>query len=178
MTTTGRSSSSAMKRGSKANGDSLSNLGMAQDTRSDFLVADQADRLACASATTGPCRTGNGGVFLSLCNMISNARQTFLPSNFTSIENITNSALPLILFETTPPPALPASSPVLVLKFESFTQTGLPSHFTLIVPLAVSDDFAMFGYGIGIGPPGAGVLQTSGTRSSCRCCRHVRPRGN
>src|SRR4051812_13267738 len=113
-------------------------------------------------ATPGPCSGGNGGVFLSLCSMMSNARHTFLPSNFTSIENMTNSALPLILFDTTPPPALPASSPVLMLKFESFTHVELPSHFTLVVPLAVSDDLAMLGYGIGIGPPGDGVLQTSG----------------
>src|SRR6476646_3643293 len=100
---------------------------------------------ACAMAMAGPWRTGKGGVFLSLCSMMSKARQTLLPSNLTSIENITNSALPLILLEATPPPALPASSPVLMLKFESLTQAGLPSHLTLLVPLAVSDDFAMFG---------------------------------
>src|SRR5262245_44916297 len=116
----------------------------------------------CAIATTGPCTSGNGGVFLSLWSMLSSARQTFLPSNFTSIENRMNSALPLILFEATPPPALPASSPVLMLKFESLTHAGLPSHFTFVVPLAVSDDLAMFGYGMGIGPPGDGVLHTSG----------------
>ena len=34
----------------------------------------------------GGCSTGNGGVFLSLCNIKSNARATFLPSTFTSIE--------------------------------------------------------------------------------------------
>ena len=68
----------------------------------------------------------------------------------------------MILLETTPPPALPASSPVLMLKFESLTQIGLPSHLTFVVPLAVSDDLAMFGYGIGIGPAGDGVLHTSG----------------
>ena len=73
-----------------------------------------------------------------------------------------NSALPLILLDATPPPALPASSPVLMLKFESLTHAGLPSHLTLVVPFAVSEDFAMFGYGIGIGPPGDGVLHTSG----------------
>src|SRR4051812_31570893 len=116
----------------------------------------------CATATTGPCTNGNGGVFLSLCSMLSSARQTFLPSNFPSIENRMNSAFPLILFEATPPPALPASSPVLMLKFESLTHAGLPSHLTFDVPLAVSEDFAMFGYGIGTGPAGDGVLQTSG----------------
>ena len=127
-----------------------------------FLSQTRQTLSAFASATTGPCKTGNGGVFLSLCNMMSNARQTPLPSNLTSIEDMTNSALPLILFDATPPPALPASSPVLMLKFESLTQTGLPSHLTFVVPFAVSDDFAMFGYGIGIGPAGEGVLQTSG----------------
>src|SRR5688572_27502933 len=117
---------------------------------------------ACAIAMTGPCNTGNGGVFLSLCNMVSSARHTFFPSNFTSIENRTNSALPLILLDATPPPALPASSPVLMLKFESLTHAGLPSHLTFVVPLAVSEDLAIFGYGIGTGPPGVGVLHTSG----------------
>jgi hypothetical protein len=34
---------------------------------------------------------------------------------------------------------------VLVLKFESFTQTGLPSTETFLLPFAVSDDFAIFG---------------------------------
>src|SRR5262249_11838206 len=96
-------------------------------------------------AITGPWSTGNGGVFLSLCNIMSSARATFLPSTMTSKEKLTNSALPLILFEATPPPALPASSPVLVLKLESFKQIGLPSHFTLELPDAVSDDFATFG---------------------------------
>jgi hypothetical protein len=33
---------------------------------------------------------------------------------------------------------------------------------TFDVPFAVSDDFAMLGYGIGTGPAGEGVLQTSG----------------
>ena len=49
-----------------------------------------------------------------------------------------------------------------MLKFESLTQTGLPSHLTFVVPFAVSEDLAMFGYGIGIGPAGDGVLHTSG----------------
>jgi fucose permease len=47
-------------------------------------------------------------------------------------------------------------------KFELEIQVDSPSHLTFFVPAAVSDDFAMFGYGIGIGPPGLGVLQTSG----------------
>jgi hypothetical protein len=49
------------------------------------------------------------------------------------------------------------------MKFESFVQTGFPSHLTFFVPLAVSDDLAILGYGIGTnGAGGAGVLQTSG----------------
>jgi hypothetical protein len=39
---------------------------------------------------------------------------------------------------------------------------GLPSIFTFLLPLEVSLDCEMFGYGIGIGPAGDGVLQTSG----------------
>src|SRR5688572_24943440 len=83
-------------------------------------------------AMTGPCSTGNGGVFLSLCSIGSNARATPLPSNLTSNDTLTNSALPLILLEATPPPAVPASSPVLIEKFESLTQVGLPSHLTVL----------------------------------------------
>src|SRR5437660_8803606 len=102
--------------------------------------------------------TGNGGVFLSLWSIGSIARATFLPSKKTSKEKFTNSALPLTLFEAMPR-RLPASSPVLTWKFESFTQVGLPSHFTVLLPFAVSDDFAMLGYGIGTGGAGgAGVL--------------------
>src|SRR6267378_3716181 len=111
---------------------------------------------------TGACSTGKGGVFLSLCSIGSNARATPLPSNFTSNDTLTNSALPLILFEATPPPADPPSSPVLVEKLESLTHVGLPSHVTVSAPAAVSLDLAIFGYGIGIGPAGLGVLQTSG----------------
>src|SRR5450755_1750140 len=106
--------------------------------------------------------TGNGGVFLSLWSIKSMARATFFPSKKTSKEKLTNSALPLILFDATPR-SDPASSPVLVIKLESCTQVGFPSHITVLVPLAVSDDMAMFGYGIGIGGAGgAGVLHTSG----------------
>src|SRR5258708_175948 len=106
--------------------------------------------------------TGNGGVFLSLWSIRSIALATFLPSKNTSKEKLTNSALPLTLFEATPR-RLPGSSPVLIRKFESFTHGGLPSHVTVLAPFAVSEDFAMFGYGIGMGGAGgAGVLQTSG----------------
>src|SRR5688572_14219276 len=134
----GRRSSSAMKTGSNSNDVPLSISGwpnLAPPVPGQIgLSQTRQVCLGCAIAMTGPCRTGNGGVFLSLCNIVSNARQTFFPSNFTSIENMTNSALPLILLDTTPPPALPASSPVLMLKFESLTHAELPSHFTLVVP--------------------------------------------
>ena len=66
------------------------------------------------------------------------------------------------MLEATPPPADPASSPLLILKFESFTHTGFPSAVTVWAPFAVSLDWAIFGYGMGIGPPGDGVLHTSG----------------
>src|SRR5262245_37387821 len=97
-----------------------------------------------AIAITGPCRTGTGGVFLSSCNIMSIARGTFLPSNWTSKEKFTNSALPLIFAETMPI-SEPASSPVDIMKFESFTQTGLPSQLTFFAPLDVSADLAMLG---------------------------------
>ncbi len=38
----------------------------------------------------------------------------------------------------------------------------MPSALTVVVPLASVADCEMFGYGIGTGPPGVGVLQTSG----------------
>src|ERR1044071_2430224 len=95
--------------------------------------------------------------------MRSNARATFLPSTMVSNEKLTNSALPLMTPDATPPGALPASSPVLVLKLESFKQIGLPSQVTVELPLAVSEESATFGYGIGTGGAGgAGVKQTSG----------------
>src|SRR5262245_54386927 len=37
-----------------------------------------------------------------------------------------------------------------------------PSAFTVVVPFARFADRAMLGYGIGTGPPGDGVLHTSG----------------
>src|SRR5262245_35471159 len=56
--------------------------------------------------------------------------------------------------------AEPASSPVEVFKLASFVITTLPeaSLATLFTWLAPAID----GYGIGMGPPGVGVLQTSG----------------
>lgn len=58
---------------------------------------------------------------------------------------MTNSALPLVLADIIPPPAVPASSPTEVEKTESFTQMGFPSAFTFFVPLSVSPDLAMLG---------------------------------
>lgn len=37
-----------------------------------------------------------------------------------------------------------------------------PSALTVVVPFIKSEDMAIFGYGIGTGPPGEGVLHTSG----------------
>src|SRR4051812_32479489 len=39
---------------------------------------------------------------------------------------------------------------------------GFPSHLTFLLVLSASDDIATFGYGIGTGPAGVGVLHTSG----------------
>ena len=58
-------------------------------------------------------------------------------SNFTSMEKRTNSALPLILLDATPPPALPASSPVLMLKFEESVEDRFRK--ILFLPIAGSD---------------------------------------
>ncbi|AEI63397.1 hypothetical protein LILAB_07410 [Corallococcus macrosporus] len=58
---------------------------------------------------------------------------------------MTNSALPFVFPEATPPPAVPASSPVLVLKFESFRHAGLPSTDTVLLPCAVSAERATLG---------------------------------
>jgi hypothetical protein len=40
--------------------------------------------------------------------------------------------------------------------------TGLPPAFTLLAVSDALESCAMFGYGIGTGPPGDGVWQTSG----------------
>src|ERR1017187_831051 len=95
-------------------------------------------------AMIGPCITGTGGVFLSLWSIMSMARGTFLPSIWTSKEKFTNSALPLILDEIIPI-RVPASSPVLIMKFESLMHGGLPSQVTCFAPLEVSADLAILG---------------------------------
>src|SRR5207249_4094548 len=38
---------------------------------------------------------------------------------------------------------------------------GLPSHLTVVLPSLVFAERAIFGYGVGMGPPGLGVLQIS-----------------
>lgn len=55
-----------------------------------------------------------------------------------------NSALPLILDEIMPS-RVPASSPVLIMKFESLMHGGLPSQVTCFAPFEVSADLAMLG---------------------------------
>src|SRR5438045_2860238 len=64
----------------------------------------------------------------------------------------------------TTPPAVPASSPVHIEYSESLTAIICPpSALTVVVPFARSLDWeTMTGYGIGTGPPGLGVLHTSG----------------
>ena len=101
--------------------------------------------LACAIATTGPCITGNGGVFLSLCSMMSKARQTFLPSNFTSKEKFTNSALPLILFDDDAAAGAARFVAGAHLEVRVLHADRVAVALDLLRALAVSDDLAMFG---------------------------------
>src|SRR5439155_14140589 len=99
--------------------------------------------------------------FLSLWNKGSPKRHTFLPSNCTSKEYIINSHVPFILLLTTPS-AAPASSPVDIMYLASWVMGIWPSVVTEVGPEEVSADCPMLGYGIGTGPAGVGVLQTSG----------------
>ena len=72
-----------------------------------------------------------------------------------------NSALPLVQLDATPPSA-PASSPVLVEKFEPLSMIGLPSTLTVLLPMAVLQDMEILGYGMGTTGGPHWVLQTSG----------------
>jgi len=69
----------------------------------------------------------------------------------------------MLVLETTPP-AVPASSPLQLLNSDPLMAAMLPpSTLTVVVPLLRSLDMErMMGYGMGTGPPGLGVLQTSG----------------
>src|SRR5262245_11998128 len=69
----------------------------------------------------------------------------------------------MFVFDLTPP-AVPSSSPVQRLKFEPLMAHMLPpSALTVVVPLTRSlDRDLILRYGFGTGPPGLGVLQTSG----------------
>ncbi len=78
-------------------------------------------------------------------DMDSPIRHTFFPSNFTSNEYIMNSHSPLNLLLMTPPPAVPASSPVLIIYLAPLTMGIFPSVFTFFGPLDVSEDLPMFG---------------------------------
>src|SRR5438093_12548711 len=60
------------------------------------------------------------------------------------------------------PPAVPASSPEDLEYLAPLTIGISPSVFTFVGPSDVSDAWPMFGYGMGTGPAGDGVLQTSG----------------
>src|SRR5688500_13142447 len=68
---------------------------------------------------------------------------------------------PLTLLLITPS-GDPASSPVDIMYLAFFVIGMTLSFLTHVGPALVSDDLPTFGYGIGIGPPGVGVLQTSG----------------
>src|SRR5262245_44244322 len=95
--------------------------------------------------------------------ILSLSRHAFWPSSFTSKEYRIQLASFMLVLETTPP-AVPASSPTQRLNSEPFTAHMFPpSALTVVVPPVRSLDSDMItGYGIGIGPPGLGVLQTSG----------------
>jgi hypothetical protein len=69
----------------------------------------------------------------------------------------------MFVLDTTPP-AVPGSSPLHRLNSEPLIAAMLPpSALTVFVPFARSLDIEMMtGYGMGTGPPGLGVLQTSG----------------
>src|SRR5205085_12135595 len=96
----------------------------------------------------------------------------FSPSNFTSMDQAIKLALPFILLVTKPFfGALPASSRVLVLKYDLFlSTTSLPEIMTVLLPSAVSLAIAVLGYGIGT--PGVvagvkgGVKHTSGNAAT------------
>ena len=79
-----------------------------------------------------------------LPSMRSPKRATGLPSAKTLKEYKMNSAEPLVTALTTPPTE-PASSPVLLLKQDPCSMIGCPSQVTVLLPLAVSWDIAMFG---------------------------------
>src|SRR6266446_4653071 len=98
-----------------------------------------------------PSKYGHGGVLggseASLCPVRSRWRGTFSPSNFTSMDQAQKLALPLIWLVTTPFfGALPASSPVLVLKQDLFfSMTSLPEIMTVLLPSVVSLAMAVLG---------------------------------
>src|SRR5262245_2215507 len=102
------------------------------------------------TATLGPRTmmfpwTSAGQVVLGALPFIdigSPRRQTPLPSTRTSGLELRNLALPLMTCETTPPPAVPPSSPVLVENSESLSAIGRPSTVTVRLPLARSFESA------------------------------------
>src|SRR5689334_19880860 len=71
------------------------------------------------------------------------------------------SQAPLILLLMTPI-ADPASSPVDIMYLALLVIGICPSVLTEVGPEEVLEDIPMFGYGIGTGPAGVGVLHTSG----------------
>src|SRR5262249_39234906 len=100
--------------------------------------------------------------FSWLWNILSVSRQAFPPSIFTSKEYRIQVASFMFVLDFTPP-AVPASSPLLRLNSDPLMAIMFPpSASPVLLPLARSLDLAMFGYGSGTGPPGDGVLQTSG----------------
>jgi hypothetical protein len=93
---------------------------------------------------------------------LSVSRTTGLPSKKTFGEKEIGDASPMTA-ELATPPAIPGSSPVLFRNLLPWIITGMPPTETDVVPPTKSELIATLGYGIGIGPPALGVLQTSGT---------------
>ena len=81
---------------------------------------------------------------LPFCWVTSRKRTTPLPSYLTVGLHVAHVVLPFVLLETRPPPAVPGSSPTLVLRLAADVATLLPSILVFFVPFARLLDAAMF----------------------------------
>ena len=106
---------------------------------------------------------------VAVVKRVSRKRTTLLPSALTSGLPIFHVAAPFGLARHDAAAGVNPLRPRVLVEILALTlASGLPSILTVSAPSAMSLSIAMFGYGIGIGPPGLGVLQTSGGA-------HVRP---
>jgi len=81
---------------------------------------------------------------------------------------LTGDAAPFVFPDTTPPPAVAASLPVDVPRYESFKATGAPLMDTVLEPFFRSLLRAMLGKGMGTGPVGPGTWHTSAKPTTVR----------